>query len=127
MRVKEIRELKDDELANQLISAKEDLFRLRFRHYTGQLDQSHVLGENKKNIARLYTVQKERQLNIAIPTRKDEATKKETAKKKHAVEEKTPAKEPKTTSTKKIKKSTRKVQKKKTKKKMAKKKTKAKR
>jgi large subunit ribosomal protein L29 len=45
-----------EELNQELIKLREDQFKLRMRSATGQLAQTHLLKENKKNIARVKTM-----------------------------------------------------------------------
>ena len=59
-----LRGLEDDELLNQLRSAKEELFNLRFQAATGQLDNHGRLKAVRRDIARVYTVMRERELGI---------------------------------------------------------------
>jgi large subunit ribosomal protein L29 len=58
----EFRELDDDELENRLREAKEELFNLRFQHVTGQLDNYARLGQVKRDIARINTLLREREI-----------------------------------------------------------------
>jgi large subunit ribosomal protein L29 len=60
----ELRELEDDELLTKLREAKEELFNLRFQSATGQLDSHGRLNAVRKNIARIYTIMRERELGI---------------------------------------------------------------
>ena len=60
----EFRELHDDELETRLREAKEELFNLRFQAATGQLESHGRLRTVKKDIARIYTVVRERELGI---------------------------------------------------------------
>ena len=60
----ELRELSVDELAARLREAKEELFNLRFQAATGQLESHGRLRHVKKDIARIYTVVRERELGI---------------------------------------------------------------
>ena len=70
---RELRELHDDELLTQLREAKEELFNLRFQVATGQLDNHGRLHAVRKDIARIYTVMRERELGLsAPPTQPDE-------------------------------------------------------
>lgn len=62
MKVKELGELDTDELAAKLAEAKEELFNLRFQNVTGQLDNPHRLREVRKDIARVLTVMRQREL-----------------------------------------------------------------
>ena len=56
----DLRGLLDDELVTKLREAKEELFNLRFQSATGQLDNNSRLRTVKKDIARIYTVMRER-------------------------------------------------------------------
>ena len=58
----EIRDLADDELVSRLGEAKEELFNLRFQVATGQLDNNRRLHHVRRDIARIYTVMREREL-----------------------------------------------------------------
>ena len=60
----DFRELADDELVSRLREAKEELFNLRFQVATGQLDNNRRLHAVRKDIARIYTVMRERELGI---------------------------------------------------------------
>ncbi|WP_022871725.1 50S ribosomal protein L29 [Nesterenkonia alba] len=53
-----------DELAERLRGAKEELFNLRFQAATGQLENSARLKAVKRDIARIYTILRERELGI---------------------------------------------------------------
>ena len=61
---KELRGLDDDRLVDELRKAKEELFNLRFQSATGQLENHGRLRAVKKDIARIYTVLRERELGI---------------------------------------------------------------
>jgi large subunit ribosomal protein L29 len=61
----ELRDLSDDELVTRLADAKQELFNLRFQHVTGQLENSTRLGSVRKDIARLNTVLREREIAAA--------------------------------------------------------------
>jgi large subunit ribosomal protein L29 len=60
----ELRGLENDELLTKLREAKEELFNLRFQAATGQLDNHGRLRAVRKDIARIYTVMRERELGI---------------------------------------------------------------
>jgi large subunit ribosomal protein L29 len=62
VKASELTELDADELAQKLAEAKEELFNLRFQNVTGQLDNSNRLGEVRRDIARILTVMREREL-----------------------------------------------------------------
>ncbi len=59
-----LRGLDDDKLADELKKAKEELFNLRFQSATGQLDNHGRLRAVKRDIARIYTEMRERELGI---------------------------------------------------------------
>jgi len=61
----ELRELTDEELLERLRESKEELFNLRFQMATGQLDNNRRLRTVRREIARLYTVMRERELGLA--------------------------------------------------------------
>ena len=62
MSVTDLREMTDQELAEALIEAKEERFNLRFQVATNQLDNTARLKIVKKEIARILTVMREREL-----------------------------------------------------------------
>ena len=67
-----LRDLGDTELLDRLASAKEELFNLRFQHVTGQLDNTARLGVVRKQVARLNTELREREISAAEALSKDE-------------------------------------------------------
>ncbi|MDD2857294.1 MAG: 50S ribosomal protein L29 [Candidatus Nanopelagicales bacterium] len=60
----ELRNLDDVELTAKLREAKEELFNLRFQGATGQLENHGRLRAVRKDIARIYTILRERELGI---------------------------------------------------------------
>ena len=60
----ELRDLSDDELETKLAEAKEELFNLRFQLVTGQLDNPMAIKIMRKEIARILTVIRERELAV---------------------------------------------------------------
>ena len=60
----ELRNLSDDELVAKLRESKEELFNLRFQAATGQLESHGRLRAVRKDIARIYTIMRERELGI---------------------------------------------------------------
>ncbi|RAO99346.1 50S ribosomal protein L29 [Petrotoga sp. 9PW.55.5.1] len=64
MRISEMRELTDEELNRELENLKERLFQLRFQLELGQLKNSSSIKMVKKDIARIKTILKERELGI---------------------------------------------------------------
>jgi large subunit ribosomal protein L29 len=64
LRTEEIRALNSEELVRQLEAARKELFDLRFRLATRQLVNHREIRRVKKEIARLETIMKERELGI---------------------------------------------------------------
>ncbi|MDD5933478.1 MAG: 50S ribosomal protein L29 [bacterium] len=64
MKIKEVRELSTEELNNQVYSLKEQLFNLRRKKAVGNLDNMLELKRIRKDIARIYTVLRERELGM---------------------------------------------------------------
>ena len=60
-RPSELRELTDDEIDHRLTERRQELFNLRFQSVTGALENSARLKLTKREIARILTVQNERQ------------------------------------------------------------------
>ena len=65
----ELRQLRDEELHARLRDARQELFNLRFQMATGQLDNNRKLRTARHDIARIYTILRERELfpNTALP------------------------------------------------------------
>ena len=61
----ELREMDDSELLTMLAEAKQELFNLRFQNATGQLDNYARLGQVKKEVARINTILREREIEAA--------------------------------------------------------------
>ena len=64
MRAAEMRQLSPEELAQRLGDSKDDLFRLRFQLISGQLQNYRRVREAKREIARIKTIIRERELHI---------------------------------------------------------------
>ena len=62
----ELRELTDEELVLRVREAKEELFNLRFQMATGQLDNNRRLRTVRHDIARIYTIMRERELGLSV-------------------------------------------------------------
>jgi large subunit ribosomal protein L29 len=69
----ELRDLSDDELDTKLAEAKEELFNLRFQLVTGQLDNPMAIKTMRKEIARVLTVIRERELAVLEGAAAEEA------------------------------------------------------
>jgi large subunit ribosomal protein L29 len=74
MATESLKDIEDGELLDQLAQRKDDLFKLRFQHVTGQLDNTAKLGQLKKDIARLNTELREREIAAAEALAADEET-----------------------------------------------------
>ena len=61
----ELRELSQDELVTRLREAKAELFNLRVQAATGQLDNHGRLQVVRREIARIYTIMRERELGLS--------------------------------------------------------------
>jgi large subunit ribosomal protein L29 len=62
----ELRTLGDEELVTKLREAKAELFNLRFQSATGQLDNNRRLQSVRREIARIYTILRQRELGIGV-------------------------------------------------------------
>jgi large subunit ribosomal protein L29 len=65
MKAAELRELNDTELEHRLGEAKEELFNLRFQNATGQLDNNARLPQVRRDVARIETLLREREIAAA--------------------------------------------------------------
>lgn len=63
--VKELTAKSAEELKNELVTAKKELFNLRFQNATNQLDNTARIREVRKNIARIQTVMTKKQMEAA--------------------------------------------------------------
>jgi large subunit ribosomal protein L29 len=61
----ELRELNDTELEHRLGEAKEELFNLRFQNATGQLDNIARIPQVRREVARIETLLREREITAA--------------------------------------------------------------
>jgi large subunit ribosomal protein L29 len=64
LRPRELRELSDEELAKRLAETRDELFRLRFQVATGALENTARLGSVKRDVARILTVQRDREQRV---------------------------------------------------------------
>jgi large subunit ribosomal protein L29 len=62
MELNKIREMSEVELNAELNKMKKDLFNLRFQHVTGQLENPILLRETRRDIARVKTIIREKEL-----------------------------------------------------------------
>jgi large subunit ribosomal protein L29 len=68
----ELTELDIEELESRLADAKAELFNLRFQHVTGQLDNYARLGQLRRDVARIKTVLRDREIEAAEGGQRDE-------------------------------------------------------
>lgn len=66
MKASKLHEMSNDELAVQLRDLKQELFNLRFQNATGQLGNVMVIKKTKKDIARVKTILREREVKSAV-------------------------------------------------------------
>jgi large subunit ribosomal protein L29 len=64
MNAKELRDLRDDELSDQIRTSRREVFGLRFQLATGELENTAGVGTAKRDLARALTVARERGLDI---------------------------------------------------------------
>jgi large subunit ribosomal protein L29 len=64
----QVRELADAELETRLGEAKQELFNLRFQNVTGQLDNSARIGQVRREVARIETILRQREIAAAEAT-----------------------------------------------------------
>ncbi|MDE9365261.1 50S ribosomal protein L29 [Luteipulveratus sp. YIM 133132] len=72
----QLRGLDDSALAEKLAESKQELFNLRFQSATGQLENNSRLRAVRKDIARIYTEMRERELSIGRAPQADETAEK---------------------------------------------------
>ncbi len=70
MKGSEAHNLKDDELVLRLREAKEEAFNLRFRHATGELENTSRIGAARRDVARLLTLARQRGIDIETELRR---------------------------------------------------------
>ncbi len=70
MKGSEAHNLKDDELVLRLRDAKEEAFNLRFRHATGELENTSRIGAARRDVARLLTVARQRGIDVETELRR---------------------------------------------------------
>jgi large subunit ribosomal protein L29 len=70
MKAAEAHNLKDDELVAKIIDAKQEAFNLRFRHATGELENTSGIAASRRDVARLLTVARQRGIDVDKELRK---------------------------------------------------------
>ena len=64
MKGADVHALGDQDLVQAVKEAREDAFNLRFRHATGELEDTAGLRESRRNLARLQTIARERGIDV---------------------------------------------------------------
>ena len=64
MKGSEVHALDDHDLVERIKQAREEAFNLRFRHATGELENSAALGGAKRDVARLLTIARQRGIDL---------------------------------------------------------------
>ena len=64
MKAADVHSLSDQDLVEALRNARQDAFNLRFRHATGELENTAGLGASRRDLARLLTVARQRGIDI---------------------------------------------------------------
>ena len=64
MKSSEAHALNDQQLVERLRDAREEAFNLRFRHATGELENTSTIGGSKRDVARLLTIARQRGIDI---------------------------------------------------------------
>jgi len=64
VRASDVHALGDQDLVQALKDAREEAFNLRFRHATGELENTSGLRESRRDLARLLTIARERGIDI---------------------------------------------------------------
>ena len=66
LKIKELRELSNKELETKVREAKKELFNLRMKQSTGTLEKPSKIKELRKDVARMKTIMRERELNEEV-------------------------------------------------------------
>ena len=72
MKAKDVRNLNNDQLVDKVVEFREELFNLRFRNATGELENTARLREARKALARSLTIAEERGVDIEAELRRNE-------------------------------------------------------
>lgn len=72
MKIDEVRAMSNESLMDELEDLREELYRLRFQKATGQLEDVNLLRYNKRTIARIKTVIRERELAEQLAAQEQE-------------------------------------------------------
>lgn len=64
MKATAVHGMQDIELVEELKNAREEAFNLRLRHATGELEDTAALGRARRNLARLLTIARQRNIDL---------------------------------------------------------------
>ena len=64
-KIEDARKLSDEELVDEILAAKRQLFDLRFEQATGRLEKTHQFKHTRHRLAQLLTVERERQIKAS--------------------------------------------------------------
>jgi large subunit ribosomal protein L29 len=64
VKIKEVRNLDDEQLVERVREFRQEIFNLRFRNSTGELENTARLGEARRSLARTLTVARERNMDL---------------------------------------------------------------
>ena len=81
MKISELKEQTIEELESKLVDVKKNVFNLKFQKATGQLENTRAIPNLKKDIARINTLIREKELKIGMKEEKSKEIKKSTGKK----------------------------------------------
>ena len=70
MKIKEVRNLDDEQLVDRVREFREEIFNLRFRNSTGELENTARMAEARRSLARTLTVARERDIDLERELRK---------------------------------------------------------
>lgn len=70
MKIKEVRNLDDEQLVDRVREFREEIFNLRFRNSTGELENTARMSEARRSLARTLTVARERDIDLERELRK---------------------------------------------------------
>jgi len=70
VKASEVHALSDQALVEKLREVREEVFNLRFRHATGELENTASLGNTRRDLARLETVARERGIDVSKELRR---------------------------------------------------------
>jgi large subunit ribosomal protein L29 len=69
VKTKEIRNMNDEQVVEKVREFKEEVFNLRFRNSTGELENTARLGEARRSLARTLTIARERKIDVEAELR----------------------------------------------------------